>query len=91
MGDECNKDNQQSAETRTAGTAWLFRNKSEKMRLFYEQWQILEVRPPMAGEIETAGNEDVLEANVIASLNRPPMAGGRDINDFLSISFTHHD
>ena len=61
------------------------------MRLFYEQWQILEVRPPMAGEMGAVGNEDVLEENVIASLNRPPMAVGLDINDFLSISFTHHD
>lgn len=37
----------------------------KKMRLFYEQWQILEIRPPMAD--------------------------GLDINDFLCISFTHHD
>lgn len=41
--------------------------------------------------METTGNEDVLETNVIISLNRPPMAGNLDVNDFLSISFTHHD
>lgn len=63
----------------------------KKMRQFYEQWQILEIRPPMADEMESADNEDVLKTNVIASLNRPPMAGGLDITDFLSISFTHHD
>ena len=48
----------------------------KKMRQFYEQWQILEIRPPMADEMESADNEEVLETNIIASLNRPPMAGG---------------
>ena len=30
---------------------------ANKLRLFCEQWQILEIRPPMAGEIETAGKK----------------------------------
>ena len=63
----------------------------KKMRQFYEQWQIFEFRPPLADEMETSGNEVVLDTNVITSLNRPPMAGNLDVNDFLSISFTHHD
>lgn len=63
----------------------------KKMRLFYEQWQLLENRPPMAGEIEDAEKEHDIQANVIASFNRPPSAGDLDINDFLSISFSHHD
>ena len=63
----------------------------KKMRQFYEQWQILENRPPMANDSQTAGNEIVVEGNAVSSLNRPPMAGGLDIHDFLSISFTHHD
>ena len=32
-----------------------------KMRIFYEQWQILENRPPAADEIQVAENEDVLK------------------------------
>lgn len=63
----------------------------KKMRLFYEQWQLLENRPPMAGELENTENEVVVGVNIVNSLNRPPMAGELDINDFLSISFSHHD
>lgn len=63
----------------------------KKMRQFYEQWQLLENCPPMAGEIETSENKDVIETNIVSMLNRPPMAGGLDVNDFLGISFTHHD
>ena len=63
----------------------------KKMRLFYEQWQVLENRPPMAGEIQPSENEDTLADNAISVLNHPPMAGDLDINDFLSISFSHHD
>lgn len=63
----------------------------KKMRLFYEQWQLLENRPPMAGELENTDNEVVVGVNIVNSLNRPPMAGELDINDFLSISFSHHD
>lgn len=63
----------------------------KKMRLFYEQWQMLENRPPVAGELETPDNELLVEGNAVSFLNRPPMAGELDVNDFLSISFTHHD
>lgn len=63
----------------------------KKMRLFYEQWQLLENRPPSAGDLEQSENEVVAGVNIVNSLNRPPMAGELDINDFLSISFSHHD
>ena len=63
----------------------------KKMRLFYEQWQMLENRPPVAGELEMPDNELLVEGNAVSFLNRPPMAGELDVNDFLSISFTHHD
>lgn len=63
----------------------------KKMRQFYEQWQLLESRPPMADELKTSDKKSVIETNVISFLNRPPMAGELDVNDFLSISFTHHD
>ena len=63
----------------------------KKMRQFYEQWQILENRPLVADELEGVDNNEVIEVNAVAMLNRPPMAGGLDVNEFLSISFTHHD
>lgn len=63
----------------------------KKMRIFYEQWRLLENRPPTAGKPETTENEIIEGANIVTSLNRPPMAGELDINDFLRISFTHHD
>lgn len=63
----------------------------KKMRQFYEQWQLLENRPPTATDLETVDNDGVIEANAISSLNRPPMAGDLDVNDFLSISFSHHN
>ena len=62
-----------------------------KMRIFYEQWQVLENHPPVADEIQYADDECVLAENAISLLNHPPMAGDLDINDFLSISFSHHD
>lgn len=63
----------------------------KKMRLFYEQWKLLENRPPTADELETSDNNGVIEENAIYLLNRPPLAGDLDINDFLNISFSHHD
>ena len=36
----------------------------KKMRQFYEQWQLLENRPPSAGELETTANESVIESNI---------------------------
>ena len=63
----------------------------KKMRTFYEQWQMLENRPPTADEIEHADNEVDNGVQVLASLIRPPMAGELDITEFLSLSFTHHD
>lgn len=63
----------------------------KKMRQFYEQWQVLENRPPLAGEMERIENVDIIDENAISVLNRPPLAGGLDVNDFLGISFTHHD
>lgn len=63
----------------------------KKMRQFYEQWQLLENRSPSAGDFQVIDNDSVIEANAISSLNRPPMASDLDVNDFLSISFSHHN
>lgn len=63
----------------------------KKMRLFYEQWQLLENRPPVAGDLEELDNKAIIDGYTILALNRQPSAGDLDINDFLSLSFTHHD
>ena len=63
----------------------------KNMRQFYEQWQLLENRQPSAGDLEMVVNEDAIESNAISMINRPPLAGEMDINDFLGISFTHHN
>lgn len=38
----------------------------KKMRQFYEQWQLLEIRPPMATELKSVDNDEVIETNVIS-------------------------
>ena len=44
----------------------------KKMRQFYEQWQLLENRPPTANDFQEFDNENVIETNAISMLNRPP-------------------
>ena len=58
----------------------------KRMRLFYEQWQMLENRPLAVGE-------SIVDANGIDTqslANRPLAVGDLDWQDFFSISFTHH-
>ena len=63
----------------------------KKMRQFYEQWQLLEFCPPLAGELQSADNKNTIDCKTIQSLNRPPSAGDLELTDFFSISFSHHD
>lgn len=63
----------------------------KKMRQFYEQWKILENRPPTANELQVTNNKELINSNTLLTLNRPPMAGDLDLVDFLSLSFSHHD
>lgn len=56
----------------------------KRMRTFYEQWKVLENRPPAVGEIEP----EQLQSNILT--NRPLAVGDLDWHDFFSISFTHH-
>lgn len=62
----------------------------KKMRLFYEQWQLLENRSPMANDLETTDSDVVVSSNAVAMLNRSPLANDLDVNDFIGISFSHH-
>lgn len=61
----------------------------KKMRNFFEQWSLFENRPPTTDE--SADVHSVIDSNAVAKLNRSPLAGDLDINDFLGISFSHHD
>lgn len=62
----------------------------KKMRIFYEQWQVLENRAPAANDLQSDENHVVSAENFILSLNRAPAANDLDLHDFLSIGFTHH-
>ncbi|MDO4524866.1 MAG: PDDEXK nuclease domain-containing protein [Bacteroidales bacterium] len=62
----------------------------KKMRLFYEQWQMLENRSPMANESQTTDNEDSIDIFPILSINRSPMANDLDLSEFVSLGFSLH-
>ena len=63
----------------------------KKMRTFYEQWHTFINRPPMADDLQSSEIQEVLPIKDLLSLNRQPLAGDLDWNDFLSLSFSHHD
>lgn len=65
----------------------------KKMRQFYEEWESVLNRPPMAGDLKQTDielNKDIIDTNILLYLNRPPLAGDLDIEELLSISFSHH-
>ncbi len=59
----------------------------KKMRTFYEEWRTLVNCSPMATEIQEA---DKVDNDVLLVINRSPMATDLNMEDFLSISFSHH-
>ena len=63
----------------------------KKMRNFYEQWNDIANRPPMADELQSADKQWIRPYKELLSLNRPPMAGDLDWHDFFALSFSHHD
>lgn len=65
----------------------------KKMRQFYEEWESVLNRPPMAGDLKQTDielNKDIIDTNILLYLNRPPVAVDLDIEELLSISFSHH-
>lgn len=62
----------------------------KKMRIFYEQWQFIVNRSPMANDLEHNNNEQEIDANALVVVNRSPMANDLPYEEFLSISFSHH-
>jgi predicted nuclease of restriction endonuclease-like (RecB) superfamily len=62
----------------------------KNMRQFYEQWRILLIRQPLAGELQSADDEHLIDTTQLLQLNRPPMAADLDLQDFFDLGFTHH-
>lgn len=65
----------------------------KKMRQFYEEWESVLNRPPLAGDLKQTDielNKDMIDTNILLYLNRPPVAVDLDIEELLSISFSHH-
>lgn len=65
----------------------------KKMRQFYEEWESVLNRSPLAGDLKQTDielNKDMIDTNILLYLNRPPVAVDLDIEELLSISFSHH-
>ena len=62
----------------------------KNMRQFYEQWSILTNRQPMAVEMQTSENKEIINTTQLLDINRQPMAGDLDLLDFFALGFTLH-
>lgn len=63
------------------------------MRIFFEQWNAVLNRQPLADDFENAENGSKMPKipiYALLDLNRQPMAGDLDFSEFLALSFTHH-
>ena len=63
----------------------------KKMRNFYEQWNDIANRPPMADDLQITEDESILPFKSLLLVNRPPMASDFNWHDFFALSFSHHD
>lgn len=59
------------------------------MRIFYEQWQFIENRSPLANDLNHNDKVEI-DVNALIEINRSPVANDLMYDEFLSISFTHH-
>lgn len=62
----------------------------KNMRQFYEQWNVLTIRQPLAGELQSADEEPIINTSQLIDINRQPLAGDLDLLDFFELGFTHH-
>ena len=66
----------------------------KKMRSFYEKWEGLTNRSPMATDLQILENKiqngQEVGENALLAINRSPVATDLDLNEFVGISFTHH-
>ncbi len=60
------------------------------MRQFYEQWSVLTIRQPSAGELQNSEEEHLINTPLLLDINRQPLAGDLDLLDFFELGFTHH-
>lgn len=61
----------------------------KKMRIFYEQWQFIENRSPVANDLNHNDKVEI-DVNALIEINRSPLANDLMYDEYLSISFTHH-
>lgn len=62
----------------------------KNMRQFYEQWSVLTIRQPTAGELQSSEEEHLINTTRLLDINRQPLAGDLDLLDFFELGFTHH-
>lgn len=66
----------------------------KNMRKFFEAWEIYLNRQPLAGDLLTTIEQEVIsdeiDYRILLHTNRQPLAADLNLNDFLSISFSHH-
>ena len=62
----------------------------KNMRTFYEEWSDYFNSAAMAAELKSTDNEEVINAIVLPSLIRQPLATELKAEAFIGISFTHH-
>ena len=61
----------------------------KKMRIFYEQWQFIENRSPLANDLNHNDKVEI-DVNALIEINRSPLATELNLDEFFNISFTHH-
>ena len=57
----------------------------KNMRQFYEQWNVLTIRQPLAGELQSADEEPIINTSQLIDINRQPLAGDLDLLDFSNM------
>ena len=62
----------------------------KNMRLFYEYWASFLIRQPMAGELKSLDNVQLIKIDNLSLQNWDPMAPHINREEFLSVSFSHH-
>ena len=62
----------------------------KKMRRFYEQWSFIVNRSPMATDSQLSDNNEEIKIDSLTTAFRLPNAIDFNVQEFLSISFTHH-
>ena len=62
----------------------------KKMRRFYEQWSFIVNRSPLATDSQLSDNNEDIKIDSLTTAFRLPNAIDFNVQEFLSISFTHH-